>query len=347
MKLYITPQGLNNNIIFTQLYLPLSYLSQDNDDIKMLVHSDFKNYVPSPLIRIDYFDSLFSKINFVFSYRHQISNIYTRSIFDFYLLYFLKVFLFLKFKIRYDYRGLLSQESYLRNGSFYKKRILEFFENLILKIADSVSTVSNNFKDYLISINSNRDDIVVTPCCTISVNKREKNKNEKIQFVYVGSLGKWQNFEEMLTTYYYINTLIPNSELSVITNDVDRALKICNNYGVLAKVFSVNNAEINSILAKFDFGFLLRDNILLNNVASPVKFLEYTSNGVIPIISEGVGDYSKIVKEKKMGLVINDKNDITKNSLLDLLNDDFIYERLYDFSNDYIWKNHYLNFRMY
>jgi glycosyltransferase involved in cell wall biosynthesis len=88
-----------------------------------------------------------------------------------------------------------------------------------------------------------------------------------------------------------------------------------------------------------DFGFILRDNILLNNVASPIKFVEYISMGVIPIISEGVGDYSSIVKKSGIGILVNEDNTFEYGLIEKHKSNQDIYDKLYNLSECYTWNN--------
>jgi hypothetical protein len=55
-----------------------------------------------------------------------------------------------------------------------------------------------------------------------------------------------------------------------------------------------------------DFGLLFRDNVIMNNVASPSKFAEYMLCGLPTIISEGVGDYTEFCISKSVGIVVKE-----------------------------------------
>lgn len=55
-------------------------------------------------------------------------------------------------------------------------------------------------------------------------------------------------------------------------------------------------------------GLLLREKSLVNEVASPTKFAEYMLCGLPCILTEGIGDYSRLAREHDIGTVINDLN---------------------------------------
>ena len=131
-----------------------------------------------------------------------------------------------------------------------------------------------------------------------------------------------------------------NSKLTIITNEVTKAECLLREKNILAQVISLPQHEVEKELWKYDFGFLLRDNINVNNVASPIKFLEYVGNGVIPIISEGIGDYSSLVKEKNIGVLESNDIDSMITKMLELRLREDIQEQLYNIASEYTWNNY-------
>ena len=106
----------------------------------------------------------------------------------------------------------------------------------------------------------------------------------------------------------------------------------------MPKIISLPQHKVFQELKYYDFGFILRENHVINKVSSPIKLLEYTSSGVIPILTDSVGDYPMIMKDQKIGIVIDDLNfSFLKNDFLDILNDSNIYLRLFKFSENFTW----------
>jgi hypothetical protein len=66
---------------------------------------------------------------------------------------------------------------------------------------------------------------------------------------------------------------------------------------------------VNKYLCASDYGILLRENSITNQVASPVKFAEYLSAGLKILISENLGDYSEFVTKNKCGTIISGKKE--------------------------------------
>jgi hypothetical protein len=59
-----------------------------------------------------------------------------------------------------------------------------------------------------------------------------------------------------------------------------------------------------------DVGFLLRKEDLMNKVACPVKFSEYVSCGLHPILTQGLGDLTEIVRKRDIGSIMEDFSDL-------------------------------------
>jgi hypothetical protein len=76
------------------------------------------------------------------------------------------------------------------------------------------------------------------------------------------------------------------------------------NYNVSA----VNHTEIFNLLQMGDFGFLLRDRSVVNQVASPTKFGEYCLCGLPVITTSSVGDFSEMIQQHKVGCVVDLQN---------------------------------------
>ena len=54
-----------------------------------------------------------------------------------------------------------------------------------------------------------------------------------------------------------------------------------------------------------DYGLIIRDESITNQVSSPVKFAEYLYAGLKIIISSNIGDYSKFVLDNDCGFLDN------------------------------------------
>lgn len=332
-NLFIVPQALSSGVINSQvLQMVFNLNSNVTPNNKVAIYKDDKSKVS---ITCDVYYSLC----WYLLKQKDIEFVYVRSILDFLKVYFVKKALFKRYKIIYDFRGIISKESYLRNKSNIRKKILSVIEKFIYNRADKIHTVSNNLKHYL-EENFGHRTINVIPCGTSQNILKEIRNKEYMDFVYLGSISTWQKFEETIKLYGYIEKRLENTKLTIITLDKDKAKVILKKYDILNyEIKSLTHKDVLRELKNYDFGFLLRDDNIVNNTASPIKFLEYISNGVIPIMTNGIGDYSSIVQKEKIGIVLDQKFTLDARKLNDMVNDKKIYHRLKEVSNLYLWKN--------
>ncbi len=334
INVMVVPKGLSSNIVTSQMLPILNTLNASNNNTVLAVHISDKIH--------------YAHVNEVFEYENiyniknikKINYIYTRSVFDFFKLYIVKKILRKNYKILFDFRAIVSEESSLRNNSKAKKILLSQLEKFAYRKADKIHAVSYTMENYL-SLKFGRKEIKVIPCCTDINYLKHSNPKDKIKFVYVGGISEWQKFDTILNTYKKMQEQLKNTTFTVITLEVEKARHLLQKNSLDdVEVKSLPQREVIDELKKYDFGFLLRDDIVLNNVASPIKFVEYIAQGVIPILSKGVGDYSELVEKHKIGIVVDFKdNELKIQELNQLLKDPLITNKLYDISENFLWKN--------
>ncbi|MFB0527092.1 MAG: glycosyltransferase [bacterium] len=242
-----------------------------------------------------------------------------------------------------DLRGLVSEESLLcaKDAGFLRRflfnlRAYEFrkIEECVVKESDLIFCVSREFKEYLQEkYGANPDKIAVVPSLVdsrffffnseIRKRKREElNIEGRIVFVYSGSTVKWQLPEETIAFFKKIKEIIPEAFLLFLANNILHAKKYFS--GIDKEdylLISVSYRKVSEFLNAADIGILLRENNLVNRVASPMKFGEYLCCGLPVIITPGIGDSEEIIKEYGIGRVLDLKDlKIEKHDLIQFLN---------------------------
>ncbi|QJD58674.1 glycosyltransferase family 4 protein [Pseudomonas sp. gcc21] len=222
--------------------------------------------------------------------------VYTRSVFDYLYVYFLVRCLLMKAKITIDVRGLVAEESRTRGRGNLRYLVLDSLQTFSVRSANIVETVSENMKKHLESrypISVSR----VTPCLVSKRKVRRKIIDEGngaldvSRFIYVGSMSEWQRFDMVCKI---LSNFDSEYSLTVVTRQAVKATTILERFGLQANVVGGDWEVVREELDNADFGFICRDNNLVNVTASPIKFLEYAARGVIPIMTKWVGDYSDI-----------------------------------------------------
>ena len=266
-------------------------------------------------------------------------------------------------KIIFDKHGLVKEETLLKLGKSkkYSNRInmIDFIEKESINNSDVIICVSNFFKEVIKTKYRFKKKIVILPMLIdgkvffYSENLRMKvrkklNLEDRIVLVYSGSVSKYQKFESMLSFFKTAKKVDPNFFFLILTQKKfnDTVSKKMSNFEFNSKDYKVLNlefSEVNDYLNASDIGLLFRDNILLNNVASPTKLLEYLAAGVYPLITPKIGDSEKIINDLNFGLVID--NFSSEESIRDFIkkyknNKKSRKEISYRTRKDYNWDTH-------
>lgn len=247
-----------------------------------------------------------------------------------------------KNEIIYDFRALAFKESYYRNKKLSNKIVLYFMEMASYLFANRICAVSNVLKDKLYKFFIIKREVFVFPCISINTNNKEvslrvhENLDNVIKFVYLGGLSEWQMFDRIVDLYKeFSKEYLGKSTFTIITKQSDLARQKINKKNVKAEILSLTHSEVLEILPEFDFGFLIRKKSIINEVSSPIKLLEYISSGVLPIMSDGIGDYSCEIRLNDIGIVMDQKETISISEIIRLYNDKLVYNRMNKFYENY------------
>ena len=217
-------------------------------------------------------------------------------------------FLCHKVKIVIDFHGAQPEEMIYENPNI-KKSLYDYYESLerkSCKISDCIICQSDEMKQHLISkYKADGNKIAVFKCGVNTKHFNIKPKEEKIAlrrelgiaekdvvFVYAGGITKWQKIEESLKVFKEYNTHNPDSKFLILTRDKDKLNLILNNeeWSSIRKCVIATSApyeKVSSYLNVADIAYLMRDNVVLNAVASPTKLAEYLACG-LPVITSQV-----------------------------------------------------------
>lgn len=196
------------------------------------------------------------------------------------------------------FQGVVAEEAFMTKESIWRKKLWQFFEAFTLKFSVLNIYVSNHMKKYFEENYQVKSKIYfVMPCFNKSLNisKIEKSKYIDPTFVYAGSLSKWQCIDKTLEIYSKIEKILPNSKLTLLTKETELAAKLIEKYDV--ERFEIKYVTLNKLddeLINHKYGFLLRENHIVNNVATPTKMNSYLALGVIPIYSDSIYDFNSL-----------------------------------------------------
>ncbi|WP_417884428.1 glycosyltransferase [Vibrio rumoiensis] len=194
-----------------------------------------------------------------------------------------------------DIHGVVPEEFRYYND-YYSACLYEKYEKIAVKNANIVLTVTDTMKQYL--ADKYRIDLKekgVTLPIFQNANSDECHKSsdsEQLKVIYAGGLHKWQQVGKMLSAIeqvrdkFKVYFFCPQPE-KISESISPEALKSSN-----IEIGCKSSDELRNFYKFSDFGFILREDIIVNNVSCPTKLIEYLDYDIIPVIdTPKIGDF--------------------------------------------------------
>lgn len=220
-------------------------------------------------------------------------------------------------EVYYWVQGVIPEESFLRHKSKLRYTILSLIEYISLAISTKQIFVSDEMQKYLEKKYKRRyPNSIVVPC--ISEFSDDKSTKEKDSFVYIGGMSAWQRIDKMLEIFNNIVKMNSNAKLYIATLEKQKAEEYIELYldkknSNRVEVLSLENRkEIQNFLSTKEYGFLIREENVVNHVSSPIKLAEYLSCGVNVIISASVKSYASYIDKHGAGISLKENEKIIK-----------------------------------
>lgn len=269
-------------------------------------------------------------IFFLFFFKKR-NGVICRDVIPTYLM--IKTKFYTKNKICYDGRGAVIAQ--MEEYNIYHKKLKKFLyeiEPYVVNHSDFRIAVSNNLvKHWKEKFNYSQNKHVVIPTTIsrnleINISKKDKSiigfNNNDIVLVYSGSDYSWQSFELIIK---FIEEQLLNNELIrvlFLSKENPSIIKLKNLYKNKIQIKWVDVNQVNNYLINCDYGLILREDTITNNVSSPTKIGEYLFAGLKLIITENI-EIPIEIKEKNIAIAYNQNNPIVlhKNNESRIIND--------------------------
>lgn len=204
-----------------------------------------------------------------------------------------------KAKIFLDFHGTVPEES-LYKGNKKEYKYYNRIEKRAVSRANAIVFVSDAMRDFVtkkypsINIVSIYKPIIAKNVINYPPHQIKENiPNNNVVFLYSGGTQKWQNIDKI---FEFIKTTIqPNFTYVFLTLDTILIKEKAKENNIPLEqiiIKTVKPEELASYYKIANYGFLIRDDHILNRVANPTKMLEYLYFGIIPIVDLlEIGDY--------------------------------------------------------
>jgi len=254
-------------------------------------------------------------------------------------------------KIIYDGRGAVNAEQVeygVYNNTGLENEIFNIEKKAVLNSDLRIAVSNKLIKYWKQEFNYNSQNHVVIPSSSnnniVDINKIKRNElnisENTILIVFSGSFSKWHSFPKMIVDFKMFLNNDSNIKILFLSKPNPYINEIKNMFSKRVLVRWVKFEEVIDYLRIADYGYVVRENTVTNQVASPVKVAEYLSCGLKILISNDLGDYTEIVEQNNLGFILNNSFNY-KLSKVDLKESESIinfYEK-----NLAIWSNEISN----
>ncbi|GGG84832.1 hypothetical protein GCM10007415_17640 [Parapedobacter pyrenivorans] len=201
-----------------------------------------------------------------------------------------------------DAHGVVPEEL-LHTGKTMKGKLYQLAERSIFGRVNKVITVSDAMavhfsrkyprwdKSYL------KYPILPSHISVADLSNIRELGDEQTHVLYSGNLQAWQNIDLMIRLIK--NNRSAGIQYTIMTGQpVEMTARLAAEgirVGDGIAVLTVSPNELQRYYRKAHYGFILRDDMLINRVACPTKLVEYLYYGIIPIVkSSKIGDFKEM-----------------------------------------------------
>jgi glycosyltransferase involved in cell wall biosynthesis len=222
-------------------------------------------------------------------------------------------------KLVFDIRGFWTDEriegGVVRRGSIVEKA-LRALEKAVFCRADHIVTLTRSSVDLL------RDDprfghpdapiTVIPTCADLELFTPGGRGNAVDPFIvgYVGQIGPWYRFDEMIALYEAFARRRPRARMLVVNRsqqaEVRRAFQAAGIAEDRFEIVAGSRFEVPGHIRRMDVGIVLMIDAFSNFARAPTKLAEYLGCGIPCVGDPQVGDLAAILDGERVGVTIRD-----------------------------------------
>jgi len=220
-----------------------------------------------------------------------------------------------KNKIIFWAQGIVPEEYLMGDKiNIFKFYFISLLERISIQGSDLLLVVSESMLAHFKNKYRIKDSkCLIIPCYNLGYVSglpiHTSSRYEHPTFVYAGSMHRWQCLEKTLVIFKRIQHAIPSAKITILVREIDEVLLLLRKMQIKnAVVKYVPLDKLQSELLNYKYGFIIRDNIIVNNVATPTKMNSYLASGVIPIYTDAVNSFVENIDLGKEYTICVDSN---------------------------------------
>lgn len=222
-------------------------------------------------------------------------------------------------KYIFDMRGFWVDER--TDGSLWKEkgrmyRLAKWFERRLLLSADCVISLTKSGVDEMRKFSYLKSRMpyfkVIRTCANLDLFRPDTTttdiniRNRTFTLGYVGSVGVWYLFDEVLMFFMLIQKMMPDAKMYIL-NRGDHAYIIdrINHFGISRTSVEIDRADYSDVacsMKKMDAGIFFIKPVYSKLASSPTKLAEFLACGIPCVSNTNVGDMEEIIVGEKVGV---------------------------------------------
>jgi len=218
----------------------------------------------------------------------------------------------LRRKMLFDMRGLMAEEyadaGLWEKGSF-SYRIVSALEFYFIKRSEEIIVLTNKARDFLASRGRVKNVTVIPTCVDLDRFNPIGSPASKngMTLIYAGSVGTWYMISEMMDFYQELISFNRDSLFFILSQTQKTYIEQYIPEGLNGKVVvdSAGPEDVPSFMSRATMGIFFIKPCFSKTASSPTKFGEYLACGLPVVINKGVGDTEEIVRENRVGVVVD------------------------------------------
>ncbi|WP_417910628.1 glycosyltransferase [Candidatus Electronema sp. PJ] len=216
----------------------------------------------------------------------------------------------------FDMRGFWADERvdgglWPANGSLY--RLAQWFERQFLLHADCVVSLTQAAVTEMRSFPYLQGRLPWFECINTCTNLEQfqpatTNQARPFTLGYVGSVGVWYLFDEVLRCFQLLHARLPTARLQILNcggheyiRERMAALQID---PALVHIKAVAHAEVAQYMQQMDAGIFFIKPVYSKKASAPTKLGEFLGCGVPCLSNSGVGDLAALFADEQVGVVL-------------------------------------------
>lgn len=237
--------------------------------------------------------------------------------------------------------GLWPEDSYIY--TFAKK-----LEKALLERADLIVSLTESgveaIKDFSDVDTSDTQFEVIPTCVNLNLFSRENHKiSDSLTLGYLGSVGTWYLFDEVLDCFSILRELNPTASLKIINQgDHEYIREQIEKYQIPESSVEITATEHENVpraLSDVDAGIFFYKPTFSKRGTSPTKMGEFLALGIPCFTNSGIGDVQRLLEQNQTGVVLEEFDDQHKRTavtqLIELIQEDDVGDRCRALAEEY------------